>query len=279
MLVTSISLAAIAELPGPDAEYKFQHWSGEEIYPDEEEEYRAKAASTECYFLRLPDSNSRESGSTGDPSTSTGSSDSTEKSDHQPDGINQDDPILTVTVPLSEEWKDHIGRDLFRQIDRRLEIEPNNWKPPMEESRRRMYMIKDTMTSKLKSGNNFMKIQLQEQIENSIFTSLKPYFFDKLGTVFEVETEVGGGNSKSNTDVLVSHDFIKNNFGATWKYQIIDGTSRERLKFGDHETPLWLLFNGKAKEFGPEKLVFEIKWKSIYLSNVEYFGINRPWYL
>ena len=27
MLVTSVSLAAIAELPGPDDEYKFQHWS------------------------------------------------------------------------------------------------------------------------------------------------------------------------------------------------------------------------------------------------------------
>jgi len=278
MLVTSVSLAAIAELPGPDVEYKFQHWSGDEIYPDEEEEYRAKAASTECYFLRLPDSNSQESGSTGDPSTSAGCSDSTEKSDHQLDGINQANPILTVIVPLSEEWKDHIGRDFFHQIDHRLKIEPNNWKPPMEESRRRTYMIEDAMKSKLKSGNNAMKIQLQEQIENAIFTSLKPYFFDKLGTVCEVETEVGG-NSKSNSDVLLSYDFIKNNFGATCKYQIIDGWSRKILKFGDHETPLWLLFNGAAKEFGPEKLVFEIKWKSIYLSNYQFCGINRPWYL
>ena len=231
------------------------YWSGNEIYPDEEEEYRAKAASTECYFLRLPDSNSQEVR-----------------------GINQSNPILTVIVPLSEEWKDHIGRDFLHQIDERLRIEPNNWKPPMEESRRRYYMIKDTMESKLKSGNNAMKIQLQEQIENAIFTSLKPYFFDKLGTVCEVETEVGG-NSKSNRDVLLSYDFIKNNFGATCKYQIIDGCSRKRLKFGDHETPLWLLFNGTAKEFGPEKLVFEIKWKSIYLSNEQFCGINRPWYL
>ena len=110
--------------------------SGNEIYPDEEEEYRAKAASTKCYFLQLPDSNSQEVR-----------------------GINQSNPILTVIVPLSEEWKDHIGRDFLHQIDDRLEIEPNNWKPPMEESRRRYYMIKDTMESKLKSGNNAMKIE------------------------------------------------------------------------------------------------------------------------
>ena len=162
MLVTSISLAAIAELPGPDAEYKFQHWSGEEIYPDEEEEYRAKAASTECYFLRLPDSNSRESGSTGDPSTSAGCSDSTEKSD-QPDDGNQAEPILTITVPLSEEWK-----DFFRQIDRRLEVEPNNWKPPIGDEERKRWLIRDTMQSKLKSirRDDPMRIQLQEQIGN-----------------------------------------------------------------------------------------------------------------
>ena len=194
----------------------------------------------------------------------------------QPDDGNQADPILTVTVPLSEDWKDHIGRDFFRQIDRRLEIEPNNWKPPMEESKRRWYMIRDSMKSKLKSGNNAMRIQLQEQIEIAIFTSLKPYFFDKLGSVFKVENEIGE-NSKSTTDI--SHNFIKNYFGATWKYQIIDGRSRSRLKFGDHETPLWLLFFGTAKEFGPENFVFEIKWKSIYLSNEEFCGINRPFYL
>ena len=68
-------------------------------------------------------------------------------------------------------------------------------------------------------------MQLQEQIEHGIFTSLKPYFFDKFGTLFNFEEE---GNS----------NFIENNFGATMKYQIIDGRSRKRLKFGDHDTPL-----------------------------------------
>ena len=50
MLVTSVSLATIAELPGPDNEYKFQNWSGEEIYPDEEEEYRAKSSKYRMLF-------------------------------------------------------------------------------------------------------------------------------------------------------------------------------------------------------------------------------------
>ena len=253
MLVTSVSLATIAELPGPDNEYKFQNWSGEEIYPDEEEEYRAKAANTECYFLRRP--NLSEPGSP----------------DLDPSDRNQAEPIVTVTVPLSESWKDHIGRDFFHQIDRRLEVEPNNWEPPMEESRRRYYMIKDTMESKLRSGNNAMKMQLQEQIEHAIFTSLKPYFFDKFGTLFNVEED---GNSK-----FRGRYYVENNFGATLKYQIIDGRSRNTLKFGDQDTPLWLLFNGEAKEFGPEKFVFEIKWKSIYLTNDGHCGINRPWYL
>merc|ERR1711863_7908 len=116
-----------------------------------------------------------------------------------------------------------------------------------------------TMESKLRSENNAMKMQLQEQIEHGIFTSLKPYFFDKFGTLFNFEEE---GNS----------NFIENNFGATMKYQIIDGRSRNILKFGDHDTPLWLLFNGEAKEFGPEKFVFEIKWKSMYLTNEEFCG-------
>ena len=104
MLVTSVSLAIIAELPGPDNEYKFHNWSGEEIYPDEEEEYRAKAANTECYFLRRP--NLSEPGSP----------------DLDPSDRNLAEPIVTVTLPISESWKDHIGRDFFHQIGLKKKI-------------------------------------------------------------------------------------------------------------------------------------------------------------
>ena len=101
---------------------------------------------------------------------------------------------------------------------------------------------------------------------STIFCALKMgCCFFHFGTLLNFEE----GNS----------NFIENNFGATMKYQIIDGRSRNRLKFGDHDTPLWLLFNGEAKEFGPEKFVFEIKWKSMYLTNEEFCGINRPWYM
>ena len=60
MLVTSVALKDVVELPGPDTEWKFQHWSGEEIYPEEVEEYRLKAEQTECYFLKTDQNQSEE---------------------------------------------------------------------------------------------------------------------------------------------------------------------------------------------------------------------------
>ena len=33
-------------------EYKFQHWSGEEIYPDEQHEYKVKAKNLLCYHVK-----------------------------------------------------------------------------------------------------------------------------------------------------------------------------------------------------------------------------------
>jgi len=45
-------LASIAEQPGMSALYKFESWTASEIYPGEEDFYRAMAAGTECYFLK-----------------------------------------------------------------------------------------------------------------------------------------------------------------------------------------------------------------------------------
>lgn len=46
------TLAEAAELPRKSTEYVFKHWSGDEIYPDEEGEYLARAAETEVYLLK-----------------------------------------------------------------------------------------------------------------------------------------------------------------------------------------------------------------------------------
>ena len=55
MIVSKVSVSSIAQLPGPSAEEKFQKWTGDEIYPEEEEEFKQRAASTECYFLKIPE--------------------------------------------------------------------------------------------------------------------------------------------------------------------------------------------------------------------------------
>jgi len=46
------TLASIAEQPGMSAVYKFESWTATDIYPGEEDFYRAMAAGTECYFLK-----------------------------------------------------------------------------------------------------------------------------------------------------------------------------------------------------------------------------------
>ena len=55
MIVSRVPLSSVAKLPGPSAEEKFQKWTGDEIYPDEEEDYRQEAARSEVYFLKIPE--------------------------------------------------------------------------------------------------------------------------------------------------------------------------------------------------------------------------------
>ena len=45
-------LADLVHLPEMDTEYKFNNWTGEEIYPDEEDEYRERVAGIHCFYLK-----------------------------------------------------------------------------------------------------------------------------------------------------------------------------------------------------------------------------------
>ena len=81
-------------------------------------------------------------------------------------------------------------------------------------------------------------IEFKHQIAEAIFNALKPIYFDLLRYIPE----------KSN---LVN--IVKNNYGATLKYKILDGYVKP-VTFSNHTTPLYLIFLVKLLNLGQKIL-------------------------
>ena len=147
-----------------------------------------------------------------------------------------------------------------------LNIFENVW-PTLQEARygitKCTYRISNIREAVQIRREQLIGIEFKHQIAETLFNALKPIYFDLLRYIPE----------KSN---LVN--IVKNNYGATLKYKILDGYVKP-VTFSDHTTPLYLIFFGEAIDFGPENFVFKINWKNMYLSNSSTSGINRPWYL
>lgn len=194
-----VKLADVAQLPGMSAEYKFDHWSGEEIYPDEEAEYREKAAKTECYFLKQK--------------------------------VAAEKPMIKVT--MSQEWVTFY--DTLK--------EQNGGREP---ERKTLRSSSTCLTMKQILDGTRLNDALKHALSDS---------YDALDRV----------------------DFkLKNNMGATAKYQIVDGHSLEPIRLADHETPLYILFTGTV-EF--QRTEMQIQLNAAYLSDDKYCGVHRPFFM
>lgn len=207
-----------------DTEYKFNNWTGEEIYPDEEDEYRERVAGIPCFYLK-GSGGSETLGADFKELASNGGSSSIPV---------EDLCALRVRVAVQPGW-----RELYRECFKECEKGDR----PMRTMRDRARELGGDATEKL--------CEVEKEFDLAVSAAL-----GKLMTaVLEVGT--GGRFGKHLSGIVEIHgdaagasDFpMRNNTGATFKYRILDGQSTQPVEMVDRESgrlySLYLQFFGK----------------------------------